>query len=246
MRRLAALVVATAVLLPASPAFPSGTDAPTYRPPVGAPVADAFRPPAEPWGAGNRGLAYATAPGATVRASAAGEVTFAGQVGGSLHVVVLHDDGIRTSYSFLRTIAVQRGDHVRQGQPVGTTGDTTFHFGARAGDAYIDPALLFAAGPPQVFLVPDHERRPGSEEHERSGLLGMLAGLPGHVVDAGGEVVDAGGDAVGWAADAGGAAAGWAARRAAAAAGAALGAARSQVQAKLDELRGLVHYCIEL
>src|SRR5205807_8603397 len=113
------------------------------------------------------------------------------------------------------------------------------HFGARAGDAYVDPALLLGAGPPQVFLVPDHERRPGSEERERSGLLGMLAGLPGRVVDAGG-------DAVGWAADAGGTAAGWAARGAASAAGAALGAARSQVQAKLDELRGLVHYCIEL
>ena len=246
MRRLAALAVATAVLLPASPAFPSGTDAPTYRPPVGAPVADAFRPPAEPWGAGYRGLDYATAPGTTVWAAADGQVTFAGQVGGSLHVVVLHDDVIRTSYSFLRTMAVQRGDHVRQGQPLGTTGDTQFHFGARAGDAYIDPALLFAAGPPQVFLVPDHERRPGSEEHERSGLLGLISGLPGRVVDAGGEVVGAGGDAIGWAAGAGETAAGRVAEGASRAATAALSVARAGVRAKLDELRGLVHYCIEL
>jgi hypothetical protein len=243
---MAALLVATAVLLPASPAFPSDAPTPSYRPPVDAPVADGFRPPAQTWGAGNRGLEYATAPGTTVRASADGEVTFAGQVGGSLHVVVLHDDGIRTSYSFLRTIAVQRGDHVRQGQLLGATGDTPFHFGARAGDAYIDPALLFAGGAPQVFLVPDHERRPGSAEHERSGLLGFLAGLPARAVDAGGEVVGAGGDAVGWAAGAGGTAAGWAADRATWAAAAALSVARGRVRAKLDELRGLVHYCIEL
>ncbi|MBV8386955.1 MAG: M23 family metallopeptidase, partial [Acidimicrobiia bacterium] len=40
---------------------------------------------------------YATAPGTEVRAAADGEVVFAGQVGGTLHVVVLHGDGIRTS-----------------------------------------------------------------------------------------------------------------------------------------------------
>jgi peptidase M23-like protein/putative serine esterase DUF676 len=246
MRRLAAFVAATTVLLPASSAFASESRAPVYRPPVSAPVADGFRPPAEPWGAGNRGLEYATSPGAAVWAAADGEVTFAGQVGGSLHVVVLHADGVRTSYSFLRTIAVRRGERVRQGQSLGTAGDTAFHFGARAGDAYIDPALLFGGGPPQVFLVPEHERRPGSEEHERSGLLGMIAGLPGRVGDAGGDVVGAGGDAVEWAAGAGGAAAGWAVHGASSAAGAALDVARRQVQAKLDELRGLVHYCIEL
>src|SRR5581483_4838166 len=109
--------------------------------------------PASPYGAGNRGVDYATAPGTEVRAAADGEVVFAGQVGGTLHVVVLHGDGIRTSYSFLSSIRVQRGDHVVQGQVVGTTGPTAFHFGARAGDAYIDPALLFRTGSPQVHLV---------------------------------------------------------------------------------------------
>src|SRR5437588_3646311 len=111
-----------------------------YQPPVAAPVADPFRAPLSPYGAGNRGIDYATAPGTEVRASADGEVVFAGQVGGTLHVVVLHADGIRTSYSFLSSTRVRRGDTVRQGQVVGTTSAQPFHFGARAGDADIDPA----------------------------------------------------------------------------------------------------------
>ena len=62
-----------------------------------------------PYGAGNRGLEYSTTPGGPAHASAPGRVTFAGQVGGQLHVVVQHADGVRTSYSFLRTIAVRAG-----------------------------------------------------------------------------------------------------------------------------------------
>ena len=126
-----------------------------YKPPVDAPVVDPFRAPPAPWAAGNRGIEYATRPGTRVGAAADGTVVFAGMVGGSLHVVVRHADGVRTSYSFLRSVLVHRGDEVVQGEPVGTTGDR-FHFGARIGDVYIDPALLFGdAGSPRVHLVPD-------------------------------------------------------------------------------------------
>jgi murein DD-endopeptidase MepM/ murein hydrolase activator NlpD len=128
-----------------------------YQPPVDAPVVDPFRAPPAPWAAGNRGIEYATAPGTRVGAAADGTVVFAGMVGGTLHVVVRHADGIRTSYSFLRTLLVHRGDEVVQSGPVGTTGDRV-HFGARIGDVYIDPALLFGdAGPPRVHLVPDRD-----------------------------------------------------------------------------------------
>src|SRR5438270_2052468 len=171
-----------------------------YQPPVAAPVADPFRPPSSQYGPGNRGLDYATAPGTEVKAAADGEVVFAGQVGGALHVVVLHGDGIRTSYSFLSSIRVQRGDKVHQGQVVGTTGTSQFHFGARAGDAYIDPALLFSTGPPQVHLVPDSERLPQSEAHERSGLLGMLAGLPAGAAGVAGDAAGVTAGAFDWAA----------------------------------------------
>src|SRR5439155_12501516 len=101
---------------------------------------------------------------------------FAGQVGGTLHVVVLHADGLRTSYSFLADIAVHRGDRVGAGQVVGTAGGPV-HFGARAGDAYLDPASLFG-GPPVVHLVPEHARRPRPESQERRALERLLRQVP--------------------------------------------------------------------
>ena len=183
MRRVAVVLAAVAVLARPVPAAsdPSGV---TYRPPVDAPVVDRFRPPPEPWARGNRGVDYATAPGTPVGAAAPGEVVYAGAVGGTLHVVVLHDDGIRTSYSFLQSVTVRRGDRVGAGQEVGRAGDR-LHFGARAGDAYVDPLGLFAGGPPEVHLVPDEERRPGSEARERDGLLRSLAGAASRFVDVG-------------------------------------------------------------
>lgn len=130
-----------------------------YTPPVDAPITDPFRPPPQPWLPGNRGIEYATSPGTPVRAAGRGTVTFAGQVGGSLHVTITHPDGVRTSYSYLATIAVAAGTTVARGRVVGTTG-SVFHVGARRGTAYIDPASLWATGPPRVRLVPlDGARR---------------------------------------------------------------------------------------
>src|SRR5437868_15197385 len=125
--RLAVLALGVVALLvvAVARAAPVGA-AGGYQPPVAAPVADPFRPPSTSYGPGNRGIDYATAPGTDVKTSADGEVVFAGQVGGTLHVVVLHGDGIRTSYSFLSSVRVQRGDQVRQGQVVGTTGAQAF------------------------------------------------------------------------------------------------------------------------
>jgi murein DD-endopeptidase MepM/ murein hydrolase activator NlpD len=81
-------------------------------------------------------------------------VSFAGAVAGSLHVTIAHPDGIRTSYSYLATIAVSAGAEVARGQVVGTSG-ARLHVGARRGDVYIDPASLWTArGPPWVRLAP--------------------------------------------------------------------------------------------
>src|SRR3712207_2370420 len=108
MRRLA-VVLATLVALLATcprPAAAAGPAQVTYRPPVDAPVVDPFRAPVpENWNAGNRGLEYTTTAGSPVGAAAAGEVVFAGPVAGGLHVVVLHDDGLRTSYAFLHSVS---------------------------------------------------------------------------------------------------------------------------------------------
>lgn len=173
----ALLVSLVAVVALPAPAAAEGA----YSPPVDARVVDRFRPPANPYGPGNRGIDYDTDRGEEVRAAAGGEVVFAGRVGGGRHVVVLHPDGLRTSYSFLGRVDVARGDHVARGDVVGAAG-VDLHFGVRAGDdRYLDPEALLAGHAPTVHLVPVVR----SEAEEGSALLRFVTGLPGRVVRAG-------------------------------------------------------------
>ena len=134
-----------------------------YQRPVDAPISDPFRAPATPYGPGSRGLEFDTAPGATVRAAAPGEVTFAGPVAGRRYVTVLHADGVRTAYGPLGRVAVALGTGVAAGQAIGTaTGPMLWT--ARIGDVYVDPAVLLAAsGDREVRLVagPGHRTGPG-------------------------------------------------------------------------------------
>lgn len=176
MRRTLVVVLAAGLLGVLCPSV-ARADGPAFVVPVPGPVVDPWRAPAGRYGAGNRGIDFATTPGEVVRASGDGEVVFAGQVGGSLHVVVLHPGGVRTSYSFLASIAVRRGDRVRQGDVVGTA-ERSVHFGVRVGDDYVDPATLLA-GTVEVHLVPDDLRRPGSWWQERLGLLRGVAVVVG-------------------------------------------------------------------
>lgn len=212
MRRLAGVALAAATAAAVCTAVPSAAAAPpgsegrvatagetvAYRPPVDAPVVDTFRPPATPHGAGNLGVDYASAPGAPVVAAAAGQVVFAGQVGGGRHVVVLHADGVRTTAAFLASVRVRRGQRVAAGEALGTSG-SRLHFGARAGEAYLDPLVLLggAFGPALVRLVPDDQRSMGSEADERGGVRRFLSAVPRAVAGAAG----VGADAAGWAAD---------------------------------------------
>jgi hypothetical protein len=116
-----------------------------YRPPVTGVVVDPFRAPATPYGPGNRGLDYAVAPLAPVRAAADGEVIFAGAVAGTLHVTIRRADGLRSSYSFLASVSVATGQVVRAGDEIGRSTEV-FHFGVRdPAGTYLDPAALFAA-----------------------------------------------------------------------------------------------------
>ena len=177
LARSAVLLAAVLLALPRpAAATPPAAASITYQPPVDAPVTDQFRPPSTPFGPGNRGIDYATIPGQPVVAAAPGTVTFAGPVGGSLHVVVLHPDGVRTSYSFLRSTTVHRGDFVRQGQTVGTAGPE-LHFGARSGDVYLDPLALLGGGPVRVHLVPEDDGPLPPEAGERSALERLLGAL---------------------------------------------------------------------
>jgi hypothetical protein len=152
----ASLAVLAAVLTAAVPA--AGADergaALVLAHPVDAPVVDPFRPPATPYGPGNRGLEYATAPGTPVGATGDGEVVFAGPVAGALHVTVRHADGIVSTASFLATVGVRVGDRVRLGEAIGTAG-SMLHVGVRIDGVYVDPAALFGTVRVVVRLVPE-------------------------------------------------------------------------------------------
>jgi hypothetical protein len=184
MRRALLVLVAASMLAASTPAA-AAPDPPGYLPPVDAAVVDPFRPPATRFGPGNRGLEYGTQPGVPVRAAAGGRVTFAGSVAGTLHVTVLHADGIRTSYSFLQRIDVVIGQRVDQGDRLGLTGGH-LHLGARRGDEYFDPASLFAGGPVRVHLVPFDQPPGAGERGERSAISQLIGGARGLLDRAGG------------------------------------------------------------
>jgi len=133
---------ARAIPLVAADVVPAAAQAPLFVPPVDAPISDPYRAPATPYGPGNRGIEYATDPGTAVRAAGGGIVAFAGLIAHERYVSIDHQGGIRTTYSYLRTIDVVAGQRVVQGDVVGTAG-ARLHFGARRFGAYIDPASLF-------------------------------------------------------------------------------------------------------
>jgi len=164
LRAGTALAVLLSLVAPAASAAAEPRTV-SYVPPMDAPVVDGFRPPASQFAAGNRGIDYAAEEGAPVHSAADGRVVFAGRIGSQFHVTVLHDDGIRTSYSFLRDVAVRRGERVTQGQLVGTAAGSV-HFGARAGEAYLDPTDLFAGELPNVRLVPLEGLPPVADERD--------------------------------------------------------------------------------
>ncbi|HEY3722420.1 MAG TPA: peptidoglycan DD-metalloendopeptidase family protein [Acidimicrobiia bacterium] len=137
----------------------------TWMHPVPGAVAAPFVAPKTRYGAGHRGVDFTAPAGTAVRAANAGEVVFAGAVAGSLHVVVAHPGNLRTSYSFLASVTVRRGQAVARGDVVGTAGGGAgehagvLHFGLRVGDRYVDPMVLFR--PPDlsrlIRLVPADE-----------------------------------------------------------------------------------------
>lgn len=129
-----------------------------WQRPVDEAVSDGWRPPVHAYASGNRGVDFATEPGSIVKASGAGTVSFAGQVGGTNYVVVEHGDGLRTTYGNLERIDVSVSAEVEPGQPLGAAAGEV-HFGLRQGDRYLDPNLLFGA----AYLVPDAGNR-GSNE----------------------------------------------------------------------------------
>src|SRR3954452_16458952 len=107
LRTITAVIVLLTTVVVAAPAAAS-TDV-EYAPPVDAPVSDPFRPPATPYGPGNRGIEFGTDPGVAVNAAADGTGTFAGSVAGRRWVTIRHADGVRTTYGPLADVPVAAG-----------------------------------------------------------------------------------------------------------------------------------------
>lgn len=126
---------------------------PAWLAPVQAPVVDPFRPPSDPYGPGNRGLEYGTVPGQPVSAVAAGQVAFAGPVGGAPVVSIDHGGGLRSTYTRLVGTTARRGQIVAAGDVVATA-DAAFHLGAVVDRRYIDPAILLERTCVVIRLVP--------------------------------------------------------------------------------------------
>ena len=174
-----------------------------WIPPVGGAVLRPFVEPIAQYAAGHRGVDFVAAAGSPVRAANDGVVSFAGTVAGAVHVVVAHEGGIRTSYSFLTSADVRVGQRVSRGQVVGRAGGSgdahgagILHFGVRIGERYLDPMLLFrprdltqivrlvppeelaAASAPDVDRDVDELARIVAEEddaHDCSGVVGDIA-----------------------------------------------------------------------
>lgn len=132
-----------------------------YSAPVPGPVrvVRPFDPPLTPYGSGHRGVDLSTSRTGPILTAGDGVVRFAGSVAGRGVVVVQHRDGIATEYEPVRA-AVRAGQPVRRGQPIGRLAGRhpgcaswCLHWGARRGEAYLDPlALLRPLGP--VRLLP--------------------------------------------------------------------------------------------
>jgi hypothetical protein len=175
--------------------------------PVAGGIVRPFDPPASRFGAGHLGVDLAAPAGTSVHAAGPGVVAFAGSVAGALHVVVAHAGNLRTSYSFLATIGVRRGERVASDDAVGTSGGvgmghdgSVLHFGLRSGDTYIDPMLLLRPVDlaTVVHLVPTTlPPRPASGSNERRGLIAGLVHGVGVVVYAAGTAFAATGHVAG-------------------------------------------------
>lgn len=167
---LAGLVIAVASQVTSVVADPPPGPAPgpavppvTYRWPLaGQPrIVARFDPPAEPWLPGQRGVIFATVPGAAVYPAAGGTVHFAGKVGGVGVVSVDHPGGLRTTYEPVRVL-VRAGQRVGPGTVIGRVLPglagcpagvaACLHWGLLRGGTYLDPLSLFGDG--AVRLLP--------------------------------------------------------------------------------------------
>jgi murein DD-endopeptidase MepM/ murein hydrolase activator NlpD len=97
---------------------------------------------------GHWGIDFAMGAGSDVMVVADGVVSFAGRVAGMNTVTVDHGGGLRTSYSYLETVRVRRGERVHPSDVLGTSGvdhgTAALHFSTRVNGSYVDPGFVFS------------------------------------------------------------------------------------------------------
>lgn len=121
-------------------------------------VVASFRPPAQQWGPGHRGVDLLGSVGQPVSAIGAGTISFAGVIAGR-GVVVVNHGALRSTYEPV-VAHVTRGQSVTAGQVIATLAGVhshcapraCLHLGVRRGDGYVDPLTLL--GPRAVRLKP--------------------------------------------------------------------------------------------
>lgn len=150
-------------------------------------IVRSFDPPEHRWLAGHRGIDLAAPVGAEVRATAAGRVTFAGQLAGRGVMVVDHGD-VRTTYEPVTALR-GLGEEIGAGEVIGRLepghdchrpGTTCLHLGLRRGEAYLDPTVLLGT-PRPVRLLPTDARagvreRVRERERERAAAATAVEG----------------------------------------------------------------------
>lgn len=117
-------------------------------------------------GAMHAGLDFKGAHGSSIRAAAAGRVSFAGRKGGYGNAVEIdHGHGILTRYAHLSGIDVQVGQMVTPGQHIarmGSTGRSTgthLHFEVRVGGTAVNPRRFLEANPDVLEIQADAGER---------------------------------------------------------------------------------------
>lgn len=169
---MSVIVAATvlALLVFARPAAGQSRPGSEWEWPVSAPirVVAGFDPPAHPWLPGHRGVDLAANPGDSVFAAGSGLVAFAGHIAGKGVVVVVHRNGLRTTYEPVDPL-VSPGAHVSAGESIGHIEaglshcgmkPWCLHWGLRRGLTYLDPLTLVSDRRP--ILLPVDEVGPWS------------------------------------------------------------------------------------
>lgn len=123
-------------------------------------IARPFDAPRHRYAPGHRGVDLPGRPGQTVRAVAAGRVTFAGRVAGVDTITVDHGSE-RSTYQPVEA-SVEVGEVVVAGQPLGRLRSghgvcpaACLHLGRRRGEDHLDPADLLPGGGRYVLISPE-------------------------------------------------------------------------------------------